>query len=237
MNVRRQQPSFIQSVAEKKRQSVLKSRLTRLIKNENSVRIRELLAESQFLLNTALLKSCEYGKVNMMEFILSLQGPTYKISAMFMINLYQTACAHNQVLFLDWINNYRFVHNIRMNELTLRNELSDAFRKGYKQVLTWFLKNHPQSFNFYYPHTLHTWASLEWMVENNRTLDFSRYTIELWCKDCFRKRHVGIPLWLKLHGINITQDAEMLIFVYNVILEPLKNTVGDDVYGIIMKYI
>jgi hypothetical protein len=237
MNFRRQQPSFIQSVAEKKRQSVLKSRLTRLIKNENSVRIRELLTESQFLLNTAFSKSCEYGKVNMMEFILSLQGPTYKMSAIMIMKLYQTACAHHQVLFLDWIENYRFVHNIQMNELTLRNELSNAFRKGYKEVLTWVLKNHSRSFHFHYPHTLNSWASLEWMVENNRTFDLSPLIIESWCKDCFRKRHVGVPLWLKLNGIKITQDAEMLIFVYNQILEPLKNTVGDDVYGLIMKYI
>ena len=89
----------------------------------------------------------------------------------------------------------------------------------------------------YFPEKIENWGVLPWLKERRFPCKFTQKQIDNFCKYAFEKRNVGTLLWLKSHGYKISQDADLLLFVNHVSLEPLKELVGPDVHSVILKYL
>jgi len=224
---------------DKKHQTSLRMKLTRFVKNASLDKVMELLRTNNFLYTHAMLKACEYGKVHVLETIALSGDIPSPMCVSFVTQLFRTAFKHNQVACITWVYNYYQESNLmRYHHIPIiQDAFVDALKKGHLETLEWIYQNKPDSCEFRYPDVLDTWSGLEWMVQHNHVLKASRQNIESWCKNAFRRRSIGVPRWLKSHGMNITSDAEMLLFVYDVLMQPLKDTVGDDVYSVILKYV
>ena len=253
--VHRKLPAFTRNhiTEEEKFESKIKAKLTRAIKVGSVDDIQEILAASNHLHTHAIEKAIGRGKVNIVEMLLPNIIESFDVR--FALKLFTIAMKNNKVECFDIIQQYCDKLNLRFHprqKSNFQRVFTYGCEKFYPEMINWALRlcektrgvadvndvdNTNNIFICYFPEKIENWGVLQWLKERRFPCKFTQKQIDNFCKYAFEKRNVGTLLWLKSHGYKISQDADLLLFVNHVSLEPLKELVGPDVHSVILKYL
>jgi hypothetical protein len=204
--------------------------------------IADILANSDHLLIHAIEKAVERGKVNIVEMLIANLNLT--IDNHFAQKLFNIAMKNNRVECFDLIERLcerfdLYFHPKKMHNI--RAVFRYGFEKFHPEMLNWCLPkwetiSDENSLVDCYPEKIENWGVLQWLKERGFSIKPNQRQVDVMCKQAFESRQIGMLFWLRRHGITLSPNAEMLLCITQMTFEPLKEIVGPDVYGVILKY-
>jgi len=202
-----------------------------------------------FATSDALTYSCRYGKLELLNYLEDKIDPSRHLNGMTKI-----AATYGHLDVLKWIKTWMehkctvFQSNGTRILLQYRFHYYEsgigtaALEKDHIHILDWILEESTShntgtfsvsGFNMAGSH-----RTLQWLTDHGWNIaDCSPPDIKRLIQKALQLKKLGILWWLRRNHVTLGKQGDMYCFLYDQLLQPLRDEVGNDLFGLICKYV
>lgn len=244
-----------------------KTKVRNAVKKEDRNTLDGIIAQhtyqqSYFATTDALIYSCRYGKLELLNYLADKIDPVRHWS-----NMTKIAATHGHLHVLKWIktwldqkytafqtNGIRILPHYRWHyyETGIGNA---ALEKDHIHILDWIWEESTShnrktpspsnesvivmgtfsvnNFNIAGSH-----RTLQWLTDRGWNIaDCSPRDIKRIIQKALKLKKLGMMWWLRRNHVMLGKQGNMYCFLYDQLLDPLRDEVGNDLFGLICKYV